>query len=479
MRPGVNIEIRETPPARTAPTDTGVWFVAGMAEKGSTTAPQLLTSINEYERYFGERVGYGYLYDALDVFFREGGGLAYAIRVVGPAAVAASHILNDGSAAPTLKVEANSPGEWGNSLQIAVVAGDAAGEFKLVVSDATETLESSPSLVDKAAAMAWAARSKYIVLTDQASTNDPAVAAASALAGGADDRAAVTDTQWANALALFSRDLGPGQVSYPGRTTSTAHGQLTQHAASHNRCALLDAPNSNDKATLLSLVDSLRGTDSKWAAIFGPWLTAPGTLPQTTRTVPPSGAVAGLIARVDAGAGNVNTPAAGENGQTVFCNGLAAAPFTDPDREELNANGYNAIIVKYGGVRVYGWRSLADPEAEANWINWANSRLIMEIAAEADRIGEMYVFEQIDGSGLTIASFGGSLAGMLLTYWNEGSLYGATPEEAFVVDVGPSVNTPETISNLELRAIIMVRPSPFAEMITIELVKAQVTETFA
>ena len=478
MRPGVNIEIRETPPARTAATDTGVWFVAGLAEKGPTATPQLLSSISEYDRYFGSYVGYGYLYDALDVFFREGGSRAYAIRVVGPAAVVASKVLNDSVPAPSLKVEANSPGEWGNNLRVAVTAGDVAGEFKLVISTTTETLESSPSLADKPAAIAWAARSRYIKLVDQASALDPAVATAAALAGGLDDRAAVTDTQWATALDKFSRDLGPGQVSYPGRTTATAHGQLTAHAASHNRCALLDAPNTNDKPTLLSLVDSLRGTDSKWAAIFGPWFTAPGSVPQTTRLIPPSPAVAGLISRVDAGAGNVNTPAAGENGQTVFCNGIASAPFTDADREELNANGFNAIITKYGGARVYGWRSLADPDNELNWINWANSRLIMEIAAEADRIGEMYLFHQVDGSGLTIASFGGSLVGMLMPYWEEGSLYGADPDDAFIVDVGSSVNTPETIQNLELRAIIMVRPSPFAEMITIELVKAQITEVF-
>jgi phage tail sheath protein FI len=479
MRPGVNIEIRETPPARTAPTDTGVWFVVGLAEKGSTTAPVLLTSISEYERYFGQRVSYGFLYDALDVFFREGGGKAYALRVVGPAAVKASRMLQDSVPAPTLKVEANSPGEWGNALTVQVTAGDAAGEFKLIISDASGVLETTPSLVDKAAALSWATRSRYVNLIDQASLLDPAVAAAAALTGGLDDRAAITDTQWENTLNLFSRDLGPGQVSMPGRTTATAHGDLMDHAATHNRCALLDAPNTNQKATLLSLVDSLRGTNSKWAAIFGPWLTAPGSVPMTTRTVPPSSAVAGLIARVDAGEGNVNTPAAGENGQTVFCNGLAAAPFTDADREELNANGYNAIILKYGGVRVYGWRSLADPNTELNWINWANSRLVMEIAAEADRIGEMFVFEEIDGQGLTIASFGGSLTGMLIPYWSEGSLYGVTPDEAFIVDVGPSVNTPETIANLELRAVIMVRPSPFAEMITIELVKAQVTETLA
>lgn len=100
----------------------------------------------------------------------------------------------------------------------------------------------------------------------------------------------------------------------------------------------------------------------------------------------------------------------------------------------------------------------------------------MQIAAEADALGETYLFDEIDGQGRLIASYGGALTAMLMPYWNIGSLYGTTAEEAFQVDVGPSVNTPTTIADKQLRALVMVRPSPFAEMITIEIVKQQINE---
>jgi phage tail sheath protein FI len=369
------------------------------------------------------------------------------------------------------------PGDWGNLLNIAVTAGDAGGEFKLVVShDTLGTLETSPSLVDKAAAFEWAKNSSYIKLVDQASLNDPAVVAAVSLTGGTDDRVNITDTQWTNSLNLFTRDLGPGQVSFPGRTTDPAGEALIAHAAANNRAALIDAADTSTKATLLTAAQGFYGGSSKWAALFGPWLKAPGVVPNTVRTVPPSAFVAGAIARTDALIGSSNAPAAGENGQALYVNDLSAAQLTDVDREELNNAGFNAIILKYGGVRIYGWRSLASPVTEPQWANWGNSRLINQIAAEADAIAESYVFDEIDGQGRTIAAFGGALTGMLMPYWDRGSLYGGTPDDAFIVDVGPNVNTPTTIQNRELRAVIMVRPSPFAEMITIEIVKAQVTD---
>jgi phage tail sheath protein FI len=477
MRPGVNVEIREVPPARQAPTDTGVWFVAGLADKGPTDKALLITSLSEYTRYYGPYVSYGFLYDALDVFFREGGGSAYVTRVVGPAATAATITLNDGSAAPTLKVDANSPGEWGNALNVQVIAGAVAGEFILIIThDVDGEVERTPSLVDKAAAIAWATGSKYIKLTDLASVNDPAVVAATGLAGGLDDRASITDAHWTTSLTRFTKDLGPGQVSFPGRTTAPAHASLIAHVAANNRVAILDAPNTNSAATLLSLTQALYGTNSKWAAIYGPWVTVPGVVSSTLRTIPPSPLVAGAIARTDALTGSSNTPAAGENGQALFATGLSVPQLADVDREDLNDAGFNALITKYGGVRIYGWRSLANPATQDLWINFGNSRQVMQITAEADEIGESYLFDEIDGQGQLIAAFGGSLTGMLLPYYEAGSLYGTSPNEAFRVDVGPSVNTPTTIANRELRAAISVRISPFAEMIVIQLVKQQITQ---
>jgi phage tail sheath protein FI len=210
--------------------------------------------------------------------------------------------------------------------------------------------------------------------------------------------------------------------------------------------------------------------------MFAPWVVCPGVVANTTRTVPPSPFVAGAISRADSLGGSSNAPAAGINGQALYVTALSAAQLTDSDRETLNTAGVNALIMKYGGVRIYGWRSLANPSTEPEWANWGNARLITEIVALADQIGEGFLFDEIDGQGRTISAFGAALTGILMPFWDIGSLYGATPDQAFVVDVGPNVNTPTTIQNRELRAVIMVRPSPFAEMVTIELVKQLVTD---
>jgi phage tail sheath protein FI len=475
MRPGVNIAIRSTLPARVAPTDTGVWFISGLTERGSSTEAVLVTSLSDAEDLLGPRVSYGSVYDALDVFFREGGSRAYVSRVVGPSAVSAFFMLVDSAAAPTLRVAAKSPGEWGNSLNIQVVAGEAVGEFVLVVSHDTDgELERSPSLLDKTEALAWASNSDWIALTDQASLLDPVVVAATSLATGTDNRASITDTHWTASLDRFGRDLGPGQVSFPGRTTTIAHQALQAHALDHNRIAILDAPNSSSKAALLTAVQAIR-SDGKWSGMFWPWEYAPGVTGGTTRTVMPCARIAGNIARTDA-SGSSNTPAAGVNGQARYTTGLAQAAFSDSDREDLNEAGVNVSIIKYGGVRTYGWRSSVDPLSEPDWINLGNSRMVMEIAARADEIGEMYIFQEIDGQGILFSKFSGSLVAVLMEFYQAGSLFGVTPDQAFFVDTGPDVNTPTTIQNLELRAVIGLRASPFSEMITIEVVKTQVTQ---
>lgn len=474
-RPGTSIIISETPPPRSAPTDTGVWFVAGLTEKGAADSPHALQSMSDYTRLLGSRVSYGFLYDALDAFFREGGNKAYVARVVGPAADVAEFMLVDGGSADTLLVQANSPGEWGNSLNIAVLSGDAGGEFKLQVSHDTDgTLETSPSLVDKDAAMSWAENSDYITLTDQASTNDPAAIAAQSLSGGTDDRNNIADAHWLTALNLFARDMGPGQISAPGRTTANGHGQLLDHAYAKNRIALLDPTDTGTKATLLTEAAAVTN-NVRYGGMFAPWVKVPGVVAGTTRTIPPSALVAGLIARSDV-RNSQNVPAAGDNGQSVYSVDLSQAAWDDDDREELNAAGVSVIRAMLGGIRVYGWRTLADSVSDPNWVNLANSRLLMALVAQADVVAESFLFDEIDGAGIKMGEFNGALKGMLLPYWNSGSLFGATPDEAFFVDTGPAVNTPETLADNQLRAVISLRMSPMGELVTIEIVKKSIAE---
>lgn len=479
-RPGTQIIARDNPPPRSAPVATGVWFVAGFTEKGAAGA-HLVSSLNEFEDIFGSRITNGYLYDSLETFFREGGSRAYVSRVFGPAPVTADVDLLDGSSGVVFTVAAKSPGDWGNALNIAVLAGDAGGEYKLQVSHDTDgVLETSPSLADKAAGLAWAETSDYITLTSGASTSDPATVSATALTGGDDDADSATDATWEDALDFFTKDLGPGQVSFPGRATSTAHTALLAHAAANNRVAVLDTTNTTSKATMLGSASAVKAlANARYGAMFGPWLTVPGLTSGTTRTVPASPVVAGLIARNESRGYNPNVPAAGELGVSSYALEPTVA-FPDSDREDLNAGGVNLLRTVYGQVRVYGWRTSTDPNgSDAEWIQFSNARLNMAIAARGDAILEQFVFSQIDGRGHKLSALAGQLTGMLLDFYRQDALFGTTPDEAFSVDVGPQVNPVSELEQGNLRAVVAVRMSPFAELVTLELVRVSIQEALA
>lgn len=475
VRPGVSIVQRSTPPPRSAPTDTGVWHVVGLTDSGPLT-PTLITSIADYERKYGPRVSYSILYDALDVFFREGGSRAIVSRVVGPAAVNGSLELDDAGAAVSLVASALGPSDSSNAITVGVRAGGAAGTFQVYVVVGGEEVESSPDLADTASAALWSKGSNYIRLTQGASENDPAVAAPAALAGGNDDREAITDTDWQEALDRISSDLGTGQVSAPGRSTAAAHVQLLDHAMANRRTAILDAPNTSTQATLTTAISSARTGSQRFGGMFAPWDVAPGVVAGTERTVPPSARIAGTIARNDALGEGPATPAAGDLGEARYVTGLSQDAWDDATRSALNAAGINVSRVMFGGVRTYGWRSAVDGVADPDWVNLGSVRLYMAIAANAASIMEGFLFDKIDGQGKKLGEVAGALTGLLMDYYSTGDLYGTTPDDAFFVDLGNQVNTPETLANNELRAVLGAKFSPFAEFARIEIVKRPITE---
>jgi phage tail sheath protein FI len=209
---------------------------------------------------------------------------------------------------------------------------------------------------------------------------------------------------------------------------------------------------------------------------MAPWVKVPGITLGTTRTVPPSAIVAGLIARNDGAEVNQNVPSAGDLGISRWAIDLSQTPWSDADRQTLNTSSISVIRDIYNSIRMYGWRTLVDPVTQPSWINFGNSRLHMTIAAEGHAVGERFVFDQLDGQGITINQFGAELTAILMPLFEAGALYGTTPEEAFFVDVGQQVNTPETIATNTLKAVISVRMSPFGELVQIEIVKVPVTE---
>jgi phage tail sheath protein FI len=435
-----------------------------------------INSTDDADLLLGGRVAYSTLWDALDAYFREGGSTAVVSRVVGPASVTATLVLHDNAAAPSLDVSGLGPGAYYDNIHVAVLAGLASG-YRLQVTDQNSNiLETSADLQSQTDAVAWGQFSNYISIALGTSTLPPAVAAPAPLAGGVDDRANITDAQWLSALNALGSDAGPGQVSCPGATSAIRHQQLLDHAAANNRVALLDLPDSGSAATLLSAT----ATDgfSHYGAAFAPWMVCPGVVSGTTRTIPPSPFVAGRICKVDPEYG-AGTPAAGAKGILVFPTALSQPGWDDVTRDQLNTGRVNVIRQFGNSFRIYGWRSYADPVNDPDWVNLGVPRVIMSIVSDASDISELYVFSVLDGTGHTIAAFGGALAGAVLAYYTSGLLYGSSPTDAFNVDVGPTVNTPASLANNELRAEISVRCSPDAELVTITIVNVPITEAVA
>jgi hypothetical protein len=456
-----------------------VWFVAGLAQKGSLKATRV-ESLSDFVNKFGGRQSWSVLYDAMDEYFSDGGAVAYIGRVVGPLAKVASVVLPDKAAAESLKALALGPGEYANTIKVKVTnTGET--EFKIEILEGTTVLETSPQFTTQAAAISWARLSSYIELMLGVSALLPATGEVT-LAGGADDRAKIADAQWKAGLELFTATLGPGQVTQIGRNTNQAYKDTLEHAMLFNRYALLDSPQSGTASTVTAAAVALRGTNDIYGSMFAPWVMIPGVLPNTTRFVPPSALVAAKIAENEGSGKSPNRPAAARNGRSGRAIGLEQPPFNNGEgvevtRDKMYTEGVNVILEDEGAVTVYGWRCLTDPNGSLqDWLNAGNCRLRMAIVAKANVIAKRFVLDEVDGAGLVLKEFEGALKAMLGEYWRMGSLYGATPEEAFSVNVGPSVNTPVTLANLEMRASIALRMSPDAEMVVINIAKIPITQ---
>src|ERR1700677_247680 len=100
VAPGVTVNVQSAPSSTTSPVATGQWFVLGVAA-GPAGVNVPVTSIGQFTNYFGSiqngsltgryvlngSVSSVLLYDALDVFFREGGAVANVSRVNAAASV--------------------------------------------------------------------------------------------------------------------------------------------------------------------------------------------------------------------------------------------------------------------------------------------------------------------------------------------------------------------------------------------------------
>ncbi len=406
---GVLVTTSEAPPPGGVPTDTGIAFMVGRADSGPANAAQLVTSIAQFASIYGQRSATNQvLYDAVDTYFRTGGAQAYIGRVTGPGASSAALTLMDAGAHPTLQISAETPGPNGNALF--VVVSISSQSFQLTLQDALgNMIAQSPLLANQADAIAWSALAPAITIAAAtgtgATTNNPVAIAATPLAGGQDDFSHATLASWQAALALFSARLGPGQVLAPGQTDAMLAGiwaALLSHASTYNRFALLDL-DSGPAAVLIAATASVRASLlASYGAAFAPACLVPGLVPGTTRTVSAAAVAAGLCAAVDA-LGNPNRSPAGAAFPIDYVLDFAwpaAGPYVDADVQTLNDAGINTFQNRYGVLESFGTSALVAPASDPIYWQLNHGRLRMALVADAQAVGEPFVFDQLDGKGI-------------------------------------------------------------------------------
>ena len=157
-------------------------------------------------------------------------------------------------------------------------------------------------------------------------------------------------------------------------------------------------------------------------------------LSKQTVTLPPSAAIAGVIAAVDHSIGSWKAPA------NVSLNAVAGPSVKISNAEQAGLNvdatggkSINAIRAFNGkGTLVWGARTLAGNSNEWRYI--PVRRLFIQVESDIRRATSYAVFEP--NNAITWTKLRTQVESYLTRLWQDGGLAGASPDEAFFVRVG-------------------------------------------
>ena len=99
---------------------TDIAGFVGIATRGPLHQALPVQSFRQFQAYFGDFTGAGFLAYAVRGFFENGGQRCWIVRVASELAAAAESTLQSETAQDIWKVSASSPGVWGNDLEIAL-----------------------------------------------------------------------------------------------------------------------------------------------------------------------------------------------------------------------------------------------------------------------------------------------------------------------------------------------------------------------
>ncbi|MEV4319024.1 phage tail sheath C-terminal domain-containing protein [Actinocrispum sp. NPDC049592] len=244
----------------------------------------------------------------------------------------------------------------------------------------------------------------------------------------------------------------------PGMWSGTVLSALiTQCETLKDRFAILDPQDGLDIEGIQTFREPF---DTKYAALYYPWLVTRDLSVNADVEVPPSGHLAGIYARTDVERGVHKAPA------NVVIRGIRltdgiAQDITKRHQDLLNPKGINALRFFPGlGHRVWGARTLS---SDSSWKYINVRRLFLFLEESIDEGTHWAVFEPNDESLWALVRQ--TVTNFLTGVWRGGALAGTTAEEAFFVACDRTTMTEDDLANGRLICVIGVAPVFPAEFV--------------
>jgi uncharacterized protein len=487
LSPGVYVEELEAAMRPIEGVGTAVAAFVGLTATGPLNDPVLVTNWAQFTTTFGEPVPGTYLGQAVYGYFLNGGGQAYIVRVGGPAepvsapprpraelaaagdttqpAYVATSTTDDGH----VSVEVTDPPEGSpdESFRVVVRAGDREEVYDAVTakrgrnnvvttinqqSQLIRIEETRGSVADRRPTIGTVTLerppSEHIVPRADDYVGSPAARTGF---GGLETIDGITMVCVPDLMAAYAAGALDADAVQAVQSAMIAHCELMG-----DRMAILDPlPDLSPQDVHEWRVNTV-GYDSKFAALYYPWIKVFDPNEGAPKLIPPSGHMAGVWARNDATRGVHKAPA---NEVVRGVIGLGSA-ITRGEHDLLNPVGINCVRAFPGrGIRIWGARTLSSDPA---W-RYINVRRLYNYVESSLQNGTQWVVFEPNDKDLwerlirTIRSF-------LYRVWLDGGLFGDTVDSAYYVKCDDETNPSETIEAGQLVCEIgmaVVKPAEF------------------
>jgi len=496
LSPGVYVEEMEAGSRPIEGVGTAVAAFVGVASQGPFHSPTLVTNWSQFTGTFGEFVEGSYLAHAVYGYFMNGGGNCFVVRIGEDSSSGNSkgrRELTSGASAALAgyQVSAIDTSTAGNGivLEVGPPTGDPppVDAFTLTVKTpdgaTAETYENVTAKKGRQnVATVVKAQSKLIKIEETggaalerppdgsvtlAGATDPLPSSLGAddYIGDPADRTGfsgleavdeVTMICVPDLLAAYQRGLLDLDAVQAVQLAMIAHCELMG-----DRMAILDPPPGLNAQQIKEWRVDKAGYDSKYAALYWPWVRVMDPSTGKPMAVPPSGHVAGIWGRNDDTRGVHKAPA-----NEVIRGALAPElQLTKPEHDLLNPVGINCIRSFPGrGVRIWGARTLSSDPA---W-RYVNVRRLFIYLEESILNGTQWVVFEPNDDALW-SKIRRTISAFLVNEWRKGALFGLTPDEAFYVKCDSETNPAEGIDAGQVICQIGVAPVKPAEFVVFRL----------